>query len=178
MVQTNIQIENKKPQILVDHFTGRKFRDRLSLATVIFFSLITISFVFLIIGSQDTEKDMRIRDVQQRLGRVGRLVGGIYADGCGNNGTFPIGTHTDEQARLVGKPIAGITAVARSDLVGRAIVETAYEMVNGQLVSVTSDNVIVCTPDTADDDLVAQVGLKARVPVTIERAFLDDISAV
>ena len=52
MDQTNnILIENRRAQILVDHFTGRKFRDRLSLATVIFFSLITISFVFLIIGS-------------------------------------------------------------------------------------------------------------------------------
>jgi phosphate transport system permease protein len=51
MDQTNIFIEKKRAEILPDHFTGRKFRDRLFLAGVILFSLITISFVFLIIGS-------------------------------------------------------------------------------------------------------------------------------
>jgi phosphate transport system permease protein len=51
MDQTNILIENRRAQILADHFTGRKFRDRFFLGAVIFFSLITISFVFLIIGS-------------------------------------------------------------------------------------------------------------------------------
>ena len=51
MDQTNILIEKKRAVILPDHFTGRKFRDRLFLAGVILFSLITISFVFLIIGS-------------------------------------------------------------------------------------------------------------------------------
>jgi len=51
MDQSNILIEKTRAEILPDHFTGRKFRDRLFLAGVIMFSLITISFVFLIIGS-------------------------------------------------------------------------------------------------------------------------------
>jgi len=51
MDQSNILIEKTRAEILPDHFTGRKFRDRLFLAGVILFSLITISFVFLIIGS-------------------------------------------------------------------------------------------------------------------------------
>ncbi|MDR3652110.1 MAG: phosphate ABC transporter permease PstA [Paludibacter sp.] len=51
MDQTNILIEKKEKEVLVDHFTGRKYKDRLFLSAVIFFSLITISFVFLIIGA-------------------------------------------------------------------------------------------------------------------------------
>src|ERR1035437_1093520 len=51
MDQTNILIEKKRAEILPDHFTGRKFRDRLFPYTTLFRSLITISFVFLIIGS-------------------------------------------------------------------------------------------------------------------------------
>ncbi|MDP4240321.1 MAG: phosphate ABC transporter permease PstA [Bacteroidota bacterium] len=51
MDQTNIFTEKKRAEILSNHFAGRKFRDRSFLIAVIFFSLITISFVFLIIGS-------------------------------------------------------------------------------------------------------------------------------
>jgi phosphate transport system permease protein len=51
MDQTNILIEKKAAEILPDYFTGRKFKDRSFLIAIIFFSLITISFVFLIIGS-------------------------------------------------------------------------------------------------------------------------------
>lgn len=51
MNQTNIILDKKRTVIIPDSFTGRKVKDRLFLLAVILFSLITISLVFLIIGT-------------------------------------------------------------------------------------------------------------------------------
>ncbi|HEY5507745.1 MAG TPA: phosphate ABC transporter permease PstA [Paludibacter sp.] len=51
MDQTTILTKKKVTDIIPDYFTGRKLKDGLFLAAVIIFSLITISMVFLIIGS-------------------------------------------------------------------------------------------------------------------------------
>lgn len=51
MNQLNILLENKKSNIITDTFNGRKIKNSLFLSIVIFFSLITISMVFLIIGT-------------------------------------------------------------------------------------------------------------------------------
>ena len=47
----NTQTRSNRADIYPDHFGRRKFKNNLFLGTVIFFSLITISFVFLIIGT-------------------------------------------------------------------------------------------------------------------------------
>lgn len=51
MNQVNVLSENKKTNIIPDAFNGRKLKNGLFLAIVILFSLITISMVFLIIGT-------------------------------------------------------------------------------------------------------------------------------
>lgn len=51
MNQTNIITLKKSSAIIPEIFAGRKLKDRLFLGAVIFFSLLTISMVFLIIGS-------------------------------------------------------------------------------------------------------------------------------
>lgn len=55
MNQTNIILDKKRTVIIPDSFTGRKVKDRLFLLAVILFSLITISLVFLIIGTLVTK---------------------------------------------------------------------------------------------------------------------------
>ena len=51
MTQANVLLENKKSSFIPDSFNGRKVKNGLFLAIVILFSLITISMVFLIIGT-------------------------------------------------------------------------------------------------------------------------------
>lgn len=50
-MEQTILLENKVSELIPDYFKGRKVKDKLFLGAVIFFSLITISLVFLIIGS-------------------------------------------------------------------------------------------------------------------------------
>ena len=51
MDQTKALLENKRTEIIPDSFIGRTAKNRLFLGAVIFFSILTISMVFLIIGS-------------------------------------------------------------------------------------------------------------------------------
>lgn len=51
MDQTKTLLENKRTEIIPDSFIGRTAKNRLFLGAVIFFSVLTISMVFLIIGS-------------------------------------------------------------------------------------------------------------------------------
>ena len=51
MTQANVLLENKKTNFIPDSFNGRKLKNGLFLSIVILFSLITISMVFLIIGT-------------------------------------------------------------------------------------------------------------------------------
>lgn len=51
MNEINVLLENKRSGIITDTFKGRKIKNGLFLSIVILFSLITISMVFLIIGT-------------------------------------------------------------------------------------------------------------------------------
>ncbi len=51
MNQTNILSDKKKTELIPDSFIGRNTKNRLFLGVVIFFSFLTISMVFLIIGT-------------------------------------------------------------------------------------------------------------------------------
>lgn len=51
MDKTNILLDKKRTEVIPDSFIGRNGRNRVFLGVVIFFSILTISMVFLIIGT-------------------------------------------------------------------------------------------------------------------------------